>query len=220
MENPLRSEEAAYRFLLLTIGAIALIVAAKVAIGTWAATAVFAAEVVALGAYYVRKRSERPEPVPAVHVGGEDEKRILVIANETVGGTALRDEIGRRSRGFRTDVLVVCPALNSRLKTWTSDDDAAREAAGERLDRSLARLRELGITAEGQVGEADPVQCIDDALRTFGADEVVIATHPEGRSHWLQRQVVENARERFALPIAHVVVDLEAEAGSRPPEPA
>ena len=139
-----------------------------------------------------------------------------MIANETVGGTALRNEIARHSEGFRTDVLVVCPALNSRLRTWTSDEDGARAAASERLERSLGRLRELGIDAAGEVGESDPVQCIDDALRTFGADEIVIATHPEGRSHWLERHVVETARERFAVPITHVVVDLEAEQTAAP----
>ena len=216
MENPFRSEAAAYRFLLVTIGALALIVAAKLLLGSVAALIVFVLELAAVVVYYVRQRSERPEPMTADHVGAADEKRILVIANETVGGTALRNEIARHSEGFRTDVLVVCPALNSRLRTWTSDEDAARAAASERLERSLGRLRELGIDAAGEVGESDPVQCIDDALRTFGADEIVIATHPEGRSHWLERHVVETARERFAVPITHVVVDLEAEQTAAP----
>ena len=59
---------------------------------------------------------------------------------------------------------------------------------------------------------------MEDALRLFGADEIIISTHPEGRSHWLEQKVVESARERFAVPITHVVVDLEAEQ-RRPPEP-
>jgi GABA permease len=206
VENPFRSEAAAYRFLLVTIGALALIVAAKLLLGSVAALIVFVLELAAVVAYYVRQRSERPEPMIADHVGAPDEKRILVIANETVGGTALRNEIARRSEGFRTDVLVVCPALNSRLKTWTSDEDGARAAASERLERSLGRLRELGIDAAGEVGESDPVQCIEDALRTYGADEIVIATHPEERSNWLERDLVERARSRYALPIVHVVV--------------
>ena len=41
---------------------------------------------------------------------------------------------------------------------------------------------------------------------------IVISTHPEGRSNWLERGVVTSARERFAVPITHVVVDLDAEA--------
>jgi len=116
-----------------------------------------------------------------------------------------------RSRDLRAEVLVCTPALNSRLRHWTSDEDSARVSAQGRLDASLDRLRSLGIDASGEVGDADPLQAMEDALRTFGADEIIISTHPEGRSHWLERGVVSGARERFAVPITHVVVDLEAE---------
>jgi hypothetical protein len=105
-------------------------------------------------------------------------------------------------------VFVVCPALNSKLRHWTSDADAARGAAQARLAESVRRLAEMGIDADGEVGDSDPLQAIEDALRTFGADEIIISTHPEGRSNWLERGVVESARQRFAVPIAHVVVDL------------
>ena len=106
---------------------------------------------------------------------------------------------------------VVTPALNSPLKTWVSDEDQARAAAQERLDASLAKLAEAGVQARGEVGDGDPLQAMEDALRTFGADEIIISTHPEGRSNWLERGVVAKARERFAVPITHVVVDLELE---------
>jgi hypothetical protein len=89
--------------------------------------------------------------------------------------------------------------------------DGARAQAQQRLDASLAQLREAGIEASGEVGDGDPLQAMEDALRTFGADEIIISTHPEGRSHWLERGVVSGAKERFAVPITHVVVDLEAE---------
>ena len=141
----------------------------------------------------------------------EDDRRILVVANETVGGATLVDEIHRRAEGVDEHVLVVSPALNSPLKHWVSDEDGARAAAAERLQQSLVRLRALGVNAEGEVGDADPLQAIEDALRTFGADEIIISTHPEGRSHWLERGVVDAARERFSPPITHVVVDLAAE---------
>ena len=108
-------------------------------------------------------------------------------------------------------VLVVTPALNSPLRHLASDEDGARAAAQDRLDRSLSTLATNGIHARGQVGDGDPLQAIEDALRTFGADEIVISTHPEGRSNWLERGVVEHARERFAVPIRHVVVDLDRE---------
>jgi hypothetical protein len=72
-------------------------------------------------------------------------------------------------------------------------------------------LAEAGVQARGEVGDGDPLQAMEDALRTFGADEIIISTHPEGRSNWLERGIVEKARERFAVPITHVVVDLERE---------
>ena len=83
--------------------------------------------------------------------------------------------------------------------------------AQKRLDASLERLRSGGIDARGEVGDAEPLQAMEDALRLFGADEIIISTHPEGRSHWLEKNIVQAARERFAVPITHVVVDLEAE---------
>ena len=141
--------------------------------------------------------------------------RILVVANETVAGRALRDEVVRRTRDVDAEVLVVTPALNSRIRHWTSDEDAAREAAQARLDESLAALAADDVSARGTVGDDDPIQAIEDSLRTFAAAEIVISTHPPGRSNWLERGVVERAQERFDLPITHVVVDLDREAASR-----
>ena len=139
-------------------------------------------------------------------------KTVLVVANETVGGHTLRSMILEKSLDVREEVLVVTPALNSPLKHWVSDEDEARAAAQERLDASLAKLAGAGVQARGEVGDGDPLQALEDALRTFGADEIVISTHPAGRSHWLEQNLVERARERFQLPITHVVVDLEADA--------
>ena len=212
MINPLRSEAEAFRFLLGAIAYFAVIVLAAVAGNRWIGLAVFIALSAAVVGWWARaRRAERPVPTRPTRQSAEDERRILVIANETVGGRMLRDTIHEKSEGYREEVLVVTPALNSPLKHWASDEDEARAAAQERLGASLARLREAGIEARGEVGDGEPLQAIEDALRTFGADEIIISTHPEGRSHWLERGVVTRARERFAVPITHVVVDLKAE---------
>jgi hypothetical protein len=209
--NPFRSEAEAYRFLLITIGYFAAIVLATLVGGRWVGIVVFTA-LTLIGLWWLlRRRPEAPMRTTPPRRGAEDERRILVIANETVGGKMLREEIRRRAEGFQEQVLVVCPALNSPLRHWASDEDAARAQAQVRLDRSLARLAEAGIDARGEVGDSEPLQAMEDALRTFGADELIISTHPEGRSNWLERGVVARARERFAVPITHVVVDLEAE---------
>jgi hypothetical protein len=212
VQNPFRSEAEAYRFVLLLVGYFAAIVVAKAIGGTWAALAVFVL-LTALGLWLLlfSGRQEGPRSAPTVRRSAPDEKRILVVANETVGGETLRSCIRKKTEGFREEVLVVTPALNSPLRHWASDEDGARAAAQERLERSLSRLGTLGIQARGEVGDAEPLQAIEDALRTFGADEIIISTHPEGRSHWLEKGVVTGARERFAVPITHVVVDLESE---------
>jgi hypothetical protein len=210
--NPFRSEAEAYRFLLLTVGYFALIVAAA-AIETWLGVAVFVVLTAAAVVLWARSRSNEPvQKVTPPRVGAEDERRILVVANETVGGEELLSILREKSENVRERVHVVCPALNSQLRHWASDEDGARAAAQERLGRSLEQLREYGVQADGEVGDSDPLQAIEDALRTFGADEIVISTHPEGRSNWLERNVVAVARERFDVPITHVVVDLDAAA--------
>jgi hypothetical protein len=213
MINPLRSEAEAYRFVWLTVGYLGAIALASWAGGKWAGLAVFGVLTLAVVGVWMRaRREEAVEPTRTQSKSGEGERRILVVANETVGGRTLLDEIRRHSEGVNEEILVVVPALNSAIRHWASDDDGARAAAQQRLDASLARLAEDGIAARGEVGDGDPLQAMEDALSTFGADEVIISTHPEGRSHWLERGVVTGARERFALPITHVVVDLEREA--------
>jgi hypothetical protein len=211
VKNPFRSEADAYRFVWLSLGALLLIALASW-INRWLGLAVFLAEaVVAAWWVFFRGEPEQPERV-ASPAHAEGERRILVIANETVGGRELLRTIARKSEGVAEKVLVVCPALNTPLRHWVSDEDEARAAAQARLERSLEALRAQGVDAEGEIGDGDPLQAIEDAVRTFAPDEIVISTHPEGRSHWLERGVVDRARERFDVPLTHVVVDLEAEA--------
>lgn len=133
-------------------------------------------------------------------------RRVLVVANETVSGRILNTVIRARV-GDARHVLVTAPALNSRLRHWMCDDAVARAEAEARLRECLQALARFGVTAKGVVGDADPLQAISDALQSFDADELVIATHPEERSHWLARRVVDRARKRFDLPVVHVVVD-------------
>ena len=210
MRNPFRSEADAYRFLLLTVAYFALIVAAA-AIETWLGLVVFVA-LTALVVWRVLRLRQDEAPLPtAAAATSEDVRRILVVANETVGGDELFAAIAARSEGVDEEVLVVCPALNSPLRTWVSDEDGAREAAQRRLDATLARLAAAGVEARGEVGDGDPVQAIDDALRTFGArrDRDLDASRGSLELARAWRRV--DARERFDVPITHVVVDLAAD---------
>jgi nucleotide-binding universal stress UspA family protein len=98
------------------------------------------------------------------------------------------------------EVLVVAPALNSWLRHWLSDEDAARQRAEERAAAFVDRLELNGVHAEARVGDADPLLAIADALQTFPADEIVIAAQPEGSSPSAD-ELVSRARNRFALPV-------------------
>ena len=148
--------------------------------------------------------------------GHDGRHRILVVANETVGGEALLREIQNRSRGHNSEILVVTPALPAREpQHWASDTDGATELARQRMELSVIEIERLGLKARGEIGDSDPNTAIEDALRVFPADEIVISTHPPERSHWLERGVVERAREEIDLPVTHVVVDLAAEPSVR-----
>jgi GABA permease len=208
MKNPLRDEASAFQVVLITLGGAVLVFLAAW-INTWLGLAVFIALVCAALWAIRGGLIQRP---PQAHVVRDEgpSRRILVIANETVGGDELRTLLERKAEGVAEEMLLVCPALNSRVRTWTSDEDPARAEAQSRLDASLARLAEAGVSARGEIGDGDPLQALEDALREFPADEIVVSTHPPGRSHWLEQGVVEQARHRYDVPVTHVVVDLEA----------
>jgi hypothetical protein len=149
--------------------------------------------------------SERAPASPDVH-------RILVVANATLRGSALHDEVARRAAELRTEVLIVAPALSSAIAHWTDAEDAAREDARARVRATCARLGDLGVVARGEVAVDDPLRAVEDALRTFGADEIVVSTHPPGASNWLERDVVDRLREFYDIPVVHVIVDQERES--------
>jgi hypothetical protein len=211
MRNPLRSEAEAFRFLIAVIvGALVIIGAAYV--NTWLGVA---AAILAVGGivWWLKQ-----EPVPGAadpprRITSETPAgvhRVLVVANETVGGEALLSTVERVAQPG-SELLVVAPAMPSQIRHWTSDVDGARGDAERRLQASVSRLEATGLVVRGEIGDDDPLVAIADALRTFGADEIVISTHPEGRSHWLEQDLIGKAQARFALPITHVVVDLAAE---------
>jgi hypothetical protein len=221
MINPLRSEEDAFRFTVVVALLVAPIALAAILFSSSVALAVAGGLLFGIVfTLFVLRREDEPERASLRRRSGDGKKRILVVANETLSGAALRDEIEHRAEGGETEVFVVSPALNTKLKHWTSDDDAARAKAHERLQAMLDALDRDGFTATGDIGDGDPVQAMEDGLRVFGADEVIVSTHPPGRSNWLERDVVRRARERLDVPITHVVVDLERDRGLSPPTAA
>lgn len=209
MHNPLRSEQDAFRWLLV-IGAAILSATVLTLLTGPVVGVVWTALLIGLGVGlgYRSARGSLPRSVE-VTKGGDGRFRLLVIANETVQGEELLKEIRDRCRDRRCEVMVVTPALaSSRTSHWTSDIDEAIELARQRMELSLIEIKRLGLKAKGEIGDSDPNVAIEDALRVFAADEILISTHPPDRSRWLEQGVVDKVRERIDLPITHVVVDL------------
>ena len=216
MRNPVRTEAEAFSFVIAVVALFAAVALVGILLNGWAALVAFVVLAPIVGYLYFRSDPKVVEPAVWDRWRDADGRhRILVVANETVAGRSLRDEVVRRAQEGDAEVLVVTPALNKRIRHWTSDEDTARAAAQIRLDESLASLSTDGIDARGVVGDDDTLQAIEDSLRMFPADEIVVSTHPPGRSNWLEHGIVERAGERFDLPITHVVVDLEREAEAR-----
>jgi hypothetical protein len=133
--------------------------------------------------------------------------RLLVVAAEEISGGELREAIGEHVKGRRAEVRLIAPALTeSGLEHVMGDVDDALAAARERLERSAAELERAGIEAESAVGDSDLRLAIEDALRSFDADEIVIVAHRDG-GPYLERQGIEEAEREFEPPITELFVE-------------
>jgi uncharacterized protein YciI len=137
-------------------------------------------------------------------------KRILVVANETVAGQPLIDAVRERAAGEQVDVHVISPQ-NQPRHGYVIYDSTVRDAAENRLQMTLALLREADIEADGEVMDPDPYAAVMDALGEADYDEIIISTHPETRSGWLREGLVDRVRRAARRPVEHVVVDLDTE---------
>jgi hypothetical protein len=126
-------------------------------------------------------------------------RRYLVVADETVGGRLLLDEISARHAAgpSRFDVLVPARVPKEGL-TWTESD--ARGLARDRLERTLNRFRELGVEAVGGVADADPFLAIQDALGDERFDEIILSA-PSERTGWMRPELPARVKEAFGIPV-------------------
>jgi hypothetical protein len=141
---------------------------------------------------------------------GQAPAHVLVVANETVGGEKLFDALEQRAAAGPIRCTVICPQ-NRPARGFVIYDESVRSAAQIRLELTLERLRKLGIEAHGEVMDPDPYMAVKDALREYGADEIIISTLPYARSGWLRRDLVGRIRQYAKLPVEHVIVDLNKE---------
>lgn len=156
-----------------------------------AVTALVAATIVVIAA---RSRPYGPmEVAPA-----SDGKRVLVLATEEVSGDAAK-RVADLAEGAE-DVRILVPAPSDRLDRWLSAEDQARDLAQDWLARSAGELTALGVPVSGSVGDSDPMQAVEDELRSFAAGEVIVVSD----ERWGRR--IEQLRGRLALPMTRVPV--------------
>ena len=206
-----RTEFMAIPIVAVVLGVIFLVMlTAEVGVWGWVLFGIAAIIALVVVVAVVGRRHQHPSeldaPVTRARPAHDGKRRVLVISDGTSTSAAFAGKVVGRAAGRPLEVLVVVPALGSRVSHWTGDDQARHDAEGN-LEQTVAALSAAGVGARGEVGSDDPVQAADDALREFPADELVFATHPDDHANWKERGVVEIARDRYDLPVAHVAVD-------------
>ena len=138
----------------------------------------------------------------------------LIVANQSLGSRALETAIQDRFAAGDATFHVVVPAtpIPHRM-TW--DEAEAREAAEDRLQAVLGRLRTMGAEADGEVGSPDPVAAVTDVIRSRSFDEIILSTLPAGISRWLGLDVPHRLRGAVHCPVVVVT-----EAPEPSPEPS
>jgi len=138
----------------------------------------------------------------------------LVVGNQTLDSPELADAIAERVAAGPASFHVVVPATPiQRGLTW--DEDETRAVAEDRLAEAIARLRQLGVDASGEIGHRDPIEATEDALRGRTIDEVILSTLPPGISRWLGQDVPTRLKGSVLVPVTVVTTQRStAEAGT------
>lgn len=215
MRNPIRNETDAFYLAVGGAGLTGVALALGALANPPAGGALFAGGLIgALVWEFSTKDPNRRRPLREAATEGRQaarspRDRVLVVANRTLQGEDL--EAILRSRAERgAELRVVVPILVSRARYIASDVDRELQEAAERLAATLAWARDAGFEASGKVGDPNvALSAIEDELRLFAADEVVISTLPPGKSNWLETGIVKRLREELDIPVTHVVVELD-----------
>jgi hypothetical protein len=139
---------------------------------------------------------------------------VLVVANETLAGGELVEAVRRRAEQGPIRAVVLAP-VNEPAAGYVVYDDTRRAAAGRRLDRVVGALRDEGVPAHGVVFDGGPLDAVRDMLALEQVDELIVSTHPEAKSGWLRRNLLDEIRKAAGdRPVEHVIADVARETGS------
>ena len=133
--------------------------------------------------------------------------RLLVLTSEPVSADQLRTALPGEADPADAEVMVVAPALHkSALRFWMSDADAAIARAEEVRAESVENLGRAGVSASGDTGESDPEEAIEDALKTFPADRILLFTHGGGEQRYREDLDAGSLESRFGIPVSQSTV--------------
>jgi hypothetical protein len=129
---------------------------------------------------------------------------VLLVANRTANTDRLREAVGERAARGADAFHLVVPAVPHGLHRLVDPEVAGFEEARAALALALPSLSEVaGCEVSGEVGSADPLAAIQDAMARRSFDEIVISTLPRRFSRWLRVDLPSKARG-LGLPVAHV----------------
>jgi len=137
----------------------------------------------------------KPEGKLEVASSGDAEHRVLVLA--VAEATPAAAQRIADITGSPSDVRLLVPVPSHRLDRWLSAEDQARREAEARLARSAGVLVAAGLPVSGAVGDHDPVQALEDELRGYAADEVLVLTDGDG-------DPLGKVESRLGLPLRRV----------------
>jgi hypothetical protein len=145
-------------------------------------------------------------------VTGDKDFRLLILTTSSHVSEPVQREIDRRAKGRPTRTMVVVPALaGSHFEQMAGDVDEAIAHAEEEREPAAEEAQQAGaeLVTDPRIGDSDPILAIEDALREFPAQEILIVTRPAEEAAWMEEDLFDRARQRFRLPIAHFVVDAD-----------
>jgi GABA permease len=140
--------------------------------------------------------------------------RVLVVANQTVGGDDLLEFVTARMAKDPCEFTLLVPAtprahrnpdapvpgINAPLDTEDGDYTEARN----RLEQGLSALKRLGATVNGSVGDPDPLKAVQEILTRQQFDEIILSTLPSGVSRWLGQDLPHKLERKTHLPVSVV----------------
>ena len=128
--------------------------------------------------------------------------RYLVVSDLMVGSTQLKEFVRDRTGGDGSRFHLVVPTMPDRRHlAW--DESEAHLIARRRLVNGLEWMREIDPSADGEIGDVDPILAIEDALRTTDYDAIVLAVRE--RPNRRRLRVATRARNAFDLPVLDVL---------------